>query len=388
MSISSDHRPHIVIVTTAFAPFLGGAEVAVQEIIRHLSGQFRFTVVTARMNKDLAHEDVWESARVIRVGWGTGLDKLWLIAIFPWYAWKLKHQSGAELVWAIMASYAGAAACAASTANILPYALTLQEGDDLPRVEQRVRWGAWFFRQIFVRARGVHTIADFLAVWAQKLGARVQPVVIPNGVSCEAFQMTEEERRRFRTEVRNEYQIPVAAPVVLSVSRLVKKNGIGDLIDALQQLQDTHLLLVGDGALFEELHARALPIAERIHFLGTRQQHELRRIAAAADIFCRPAHSEGQGIVFLEALCMRLPVVATTVGGIPNVITHGEHGLLVAPHSSGAIAQALYELTHDHERYAALQRAGTEHVKQFSWNLLAPHIAEWLLANLKPHTDV
>lgn len=379
MKNTSDKRPHIVVVTTAFAPFIGGAEVAVQEIIQRTSDDFRYTIVTARMDKKLPAYSTWNNVDVVRVGWGMPIDKFWLILAFPWYAYKLRP----KLVWAIMASYAGAAACLNKVIRGTPYVLTLQEGDDLDRVERRLRFVAPLFRQIFARAERVHTIAHFLGAWAKKLGAKSEPIVVPNGVSCEVFALTEHKRKQFRTEIREHYKIPENAFVILSVSRLVEKNGIGDLIAALKFLPEAHLLLVGDGKLRDTLKQQCISFRERVHFLGTKQQDELKQIAAAADIFCRPAHSEGQGIAFLEALCMGLPIVATNVGGIPEIITHDIHGLLVEPRRVEQLVDALIALQHDEIRRAGMIVAGSEHVKQFSWDLLVPKIKNWLSSNIK-----
>lgn len=375
----TDTRPHIVIATTAFAPFIGGAEVAVQEIIKRTSDSFRYTVVTARMDAALSARETWNDVDVVRVGWGTPLDKLWLIVIFPWYARKLQP----KLVWAVMASYAGAAACFNKIISGSSYVLTLQEGDDLNRIEHRLRFVMLLFKQIFTRAESVQTIAHFLAVWAKKMGATSELVVVPNGVSCDAFFLENEKKLEYRTEVREENKIPDSAFVILSVSRLVEKNGISDLIEALKVLPEMHLLLVGDGNLRQALEAQAVSIQNRVHFLGTQQQGELKQIAAAADVFCRPAHSEGQGIAFLEALCMGLPVVATNVGGIPEIIEHSVHGLLVESHHIDQLVEALVIVQGDQARRTQMVTAGSNHVKQFSWDLLVPQIKNWLSSNIK-----
>lgn len=378
MKNSRDTRPHIVIATTAFAPFLGGAEIAVQELIKKMSTSFRFTIVTARMDSKLARRDVWEGFDVIRVGCGSKFDKLWLIAIFPWYAWRLKRQHGAILVWAIMASYAGIGAMLADSLGILPYVLTLQEGDDLEGIEKRVRIVPRIFKHIFLRARGIQVIAPFLADWAKKQGARALPVVIPNGVSSELFSMTSDERAQYRVETRTDLGIPDDARVVLSVSRLVEKNGLGDLVAAIHNLPDVHLLIVGDGELRGELEERAKASALRIHFIGSQQQTVLKKYYAAADVFCRPAHSEGQGIVFLEALQAGLPVVATRVGGIPSIIEDGVHGVLVEPRNVEVLTAAIDGVLKNPEGCAQMVARGKVHVAKFNWDIIAPRIKEWL----------
>lgn len=379
MKNTSDTRPHIVVAMTAFAPFIGGAEVAVQEIIKRTSDSFRYTVVTARMNPALPARETHDDFDIVRVGWGMPLDKLWLIVVFPWHARWLRP----KLVWAVMASYAGAAACFNKILGGCSYVLTLQEGDDLNRIERRLRFLLPLFKQIFSHAESVHTIARFLAVWAKKMGARGEPTVVPNGVSCELFFLDPEKKALFRSKIRAEHAIPQDAFVILSVSRLVEKNGISDLIEAVKSLPETHVMLVGDGDLRHALEMQAASIQNRVHFLGTRQQDEIKEFASAADVFCRPALSEGQGIAFLEAECMGLPIVATHVGGIPEIIEHDVHGLLVRPHDVAGLSEALDLLSRDRARRAAMQLSGAEHVAQFSWNFMAPRIKNWLSSNIK-----
>lgn len=379
MKNTPDTRPHIVVAMTAFAPFIGGAEVAVEEIIKRTSDSFRYTVVTARMNPALPARETRGDLDIVRVGWGTPLDKLWLIVVFPWYARSLRP----KLVWAVMASYAGAAACFNKILGGSSYVLTLQEGDDLDHIEHRLRYALPLFKQIFARATSIQTIARFLAVWAKKMGATTEPVVVPNGVSCEIFYLEPENRTQCRLKTREKLGIPQNACVALSVSRLVEKNGIGDLIDAAKALPDLHVMLIGDGELRHSLEMQAAPIQERVHFLGTHQQEEIKELASAADIFCRPALSEGQGIAFLEAECMGLPIVSTRVGGIPEIIEDTVHGILVRPHDIMGLAQALERLSRDADLRVKMAIAGSKNVQQFSWNFMAPRIKNWLSSNIK-----
>src|SRR3989338_938398 len=375
--MESDVRPHLIVATTAFSPLIGGAEIAVQEIVRQLSTQFRFTIVTPRYTRAVAARDDWYGARVIRVGCGTRFDKWWLIIWLPVLVSRFRAREGAQLVWAIMASYAGAAACLANMLTRMPYVLTLQEGDDLALIEQRVGFALPLFKQIFVRAQGIQAIAPFLSAWAVRMGARCTPVVIPNGVTPIEFQLDGASRTEARANVRAENGIPVDANVVLTISRLVEKNGVADLIDAIAGTE-MHLLIVGDGELRTSLEARAEAFRERVHFLGVREQTDIKNYIAAADLFCRPSHSEGFGIVFLEALAGGLPVVATRVGGIPSVLTHGTHGLLVEPHDLVALRAALLLIATDAELRERFRRNGVENVQKFLWDTLAPQIAQWL----------
>lgn len=386
--MAHDIRPHIIIATTAFAPYIGGAEVAVQEIIKRLGSQFRFTIVTARLTKNVPAHDEWFGSEVIRVGCGSSFDKLWLIIAYPWVARKLRLEQHAQISWAIMASYAGAAALLASIFVRVPYVLTLQEGDDLAQLEKRIGWLLPLFKKIFSHAQSIQVIAPFLAVWAQRMGAQAQPLVVPNGVSLDVFSLDQDQRSVWRAQIREQLSIPETAPTVITFSRLVEKNGIADLIDAVIQLPQHHVIIIGDGNLREELEKRACPAQNRIHFLGTHSQDELRMFGAAADVFSRPSLSEGMGIAFLEALALGLPVVATNVGGIPSIITHGEHGLLVEPSSVDQLRDAFQKLQDDRELSEHIQKNISVHVLQYTWEKLSPQIGEWLLQAVKKQAEV
>lgn len=378
-------KPRLVILTTAWRPFIGGAEIAVEEIVRREKNNFSFVIVTARLQRNLPARDLWEGIPVYRLGWGGRWDKWWLIKFAPLLLWWWRRRKKVDLVWAIMASYAGAAAMFASYLGV-PYALTLQEGDDLAVVEKRVRPIAGLFKKIFQRASGVQVIAPFLADWAKKQGARITPAVIPNGVSCAAFHLSERERVSARQVVRARLRLPADSKVIITVSRLVKKNGINNLLAAVANLADVFLIIVGAGALRRELEEQAAPFNKRVCFVDTQTGHALAEYLAAADVFCRPSLSEGQGIVFLEAMCAGLPVVATEVGGIPSMITSGVNGLLVPPQAVSALQAALEQVLNSSSLAEKLCLASQKTVADFSWEKLTPRLGAWLRETLNSLT--
>lgn len=368
-------KPHILIATTAYHPFIGGAEIAVAEIVARTQHEFQYSIVTARMDRSLPARETIEGVSIFRVGFGVPLlDKLLLIGAVSWHAITLRPQA----VWAIMASYGGAGALLAHLITRIPYGLTLQEGDDLDGVEKRVGVFMPLFRQIFVRARGIHAIAPFLGSWAKRMGATTTPVIIPNGVDTTKFVVDSSER----LSIRDALHIPHDAYVALTVSRLVPKNGIADFISAVSITPELHAIIIGDGALRFELEKSAYPYRDRIHFIGSRNQSEIARYAGASDLFCRPAISEGQGIVFLEALAMGLPVVATRVGGIPSMLTDGETALLVEPRSVSELVLAFKTIMTNKTVRNSLITQGRSLVATYEWNVLTPKISAWLRALL------
>ena len=139
-------------------------------------------------------------------------------------------------------------------------------------------------------------------------------------------------------------------------------KGHSDLIHAFHRASAAHsglhLLVVGEGVLRSRLEAQAdrLGISPRTHFLGWRD--DIAELLGAADIFLLSSHNEGLGLVLVEAMAKRLPVVATAVGGIPEVVVHGKTGLLVPSRSPGRMAEELLKLAGDPERRQWMGAAG------------------------------
>lgn len=162
--------------------------------------------------------------------------------------------------------------------------------------------------------------------------------------------------------------------VVGTVCRLVEPlKGVGHLLEALAKLVQnpalchTQLLIVGDGPARIQLsaHAARLRLSSCVKFLGARQ--DVERLLPLMDVFVLPSTYEGFGIAIVEAMASGRPVVATRVGGIPEIIRHNETGILVPPGDPHALALALEGLLldpHESRRLAAAGQAVAE--RQFA----------------------
>lgn len=148
--------------------------------------------------------------------------------------------------------------------------------------------------------------------------------------------------------VRCELGLPDRALVVGVVARLVVYKGHADLIAALpcilQAAPTTRLVFIGDGPAASDLRQQVheLGLAEHVHFLGARR--DIPRLLRAFDVFVLPSHQEGLGLAIIEAMAAGLPVVATRVGGIPEVVVEEETGLLVEPRNPPGLAEAIIQL--------------------------------------------
>ncbi len=178
------------------------------------------------------------------------------------------------------------------------------------------------------------------------LGGAKKFCVIPNGLAVETIPRSE-------NSVRDELQIPVDAPLILGVGRLIESKGAHLLVDAAatlcQTLPHAHVVVVGgpdpDVAASVQ-YAKALasrvdtsPARAQIHLVGPRS--DVHRFYAVADLFVYPATApEGLPTVLLEAMARKLPVVASAVGGALEIVQDEVTGRLVAPDNKALLAQS------------------------------------------------
>ena len=165
--------------------------------------------------------------------------------------------------------------------------------------------------------------------------------VIPSGVDTDRFHPTAD-----RAAAKRALGLDAAAPVIGTVGRLEPRKGTATLIAAVAALRDAGrrdvtALVVGDGPLRGELAADAerRGIASQVRLLGDRA--DVRDVLAALDVFVLPSRTEGMSNALLEAMSMALPVVATAVGGTPEVVADGRSGLLVPADDAAAMARAV-----------------------------------------------
>jgi len=156
--------------------------------------------------------------------------------------------------------------------------------------------------------------------------------------------------------------------LVATVARLDPVKHLETLIEAVALVRSNarrvELLVIGDGPERPHLEAsaHAAGVADRVRFAGHRS--DVRELLPAADVFVNCSTSEGISLTILEAMASRLPVVATRVGGTPEVVIDGVTGLLVPPRAPAAVADALSALSRDPDRRAALGIAGRDRVER------------------------
>jgi glycosyltransferase involved in cell wall biosynthesis len=166
--------------------------------------------------------------------------------------------------------------------------------------------------------------------------------------------------------LRDEYGMKPGSQIVGVVARLEPEKGHPTLLEAwpavLREVPDAYLLVIGEGSQRAALEAqsRDLHIAHRVVFTGRRD--DVPAVTAAIDVAVLPSYREAQGLSILEALALARPVVASNVGGIPEMVDDGETGLLVPPHDAEALATAITRLLVDHPYADTLARQGHDMV--------------------------
>ena len=159
------------------------------------------------------------------------------------------------------------------------------------------------------------------------------------------------------------------------VAQLIKRKGHRFLIDAMPQIvtshPQAHLLIFGEGALADEIQRQTqkLGLEDSVSLVGFRQ--DLDRVLPYLDVLVHPATMEGLGNGLLQAACACVPIVASNVGGLPEVVRDEVNGLLVPPCDSKEIAQAVCRLLSDGSLRAEMGRQGKELVqREFSMDTM------------------
>jgi glycosyltransferase involved in cell wall biosynthesis len=164
----------------------------------------------------------------------------------------------------------------------------------------------------------------------------------------------------------DEFPIPVGAPNVGDVARLEPEKGHPTLLEAwpavVAAVPEAHLLIVGEGSQREALEAQAatLGIEPSVTFTGRRD--DVPAVTAALDVAVLPSYREAQGLSILEAMALSRPVVASAVGGIPEMIEDGMTGLLVPPHDAAALSAAIIRVLRDHPFADTMARAARDQI--------------------------
>ncbi|TET64330.1 MAG: glycosyltransferase family 1 protein [Candidatus Stahlbacteria bacterium] len=202
-------------------------------------------------------------------------------------------------------------------------------------------------------------------------------VVIFSGVKLNKFKESLfGEKQNFKKELG----IPENSSIVGTVGRLVPVKGPESLIKAakyiISKYPDTFFIFTGDGYLRQDLENKAFKMGtkENIIFLGWRD--DAAKIISAYDVFVLPSLNEGMGRVLVEAMALGKPIVASNIGGIPDLVIHGKNGFLVPPKNPKELAKYIQILLEDEKKREKMGLAGKEMSLNFSAENMVEKIAE------------
>lgn len=345
---------NIVILSAFLSPFRSGAEACAEEVPLLLCDEFAFTIITARMRRDLPKRAMLGGKiPVIRVGVGVPILDKWL---YPFLAPLVARRLKPDIVHAILETFAGLALVLCRwTVPSAKRMLTCQTTNRS------------FLKGFIVRSPDTVTaISTHLLNLCATLG-RKDVIRIPNGIHVHAFK-----------EARNAYQkIPAR---VLFVGRLEPMKGVEGILRAFAQVtfHDARLRIVGDGSQRTTLEALAqsLGISEKVMFTGRISADHIYKEYAEAEIFIGLPLSEAFGNVFIEAQAGGCAVISTMVGGIGDIVSHERTGLLVAPNDLEASSLALERLLADRSLRTSLGSCGHDNAERYDWSIIAGRYAE------------
>lgn len=214
----------------------------------------------------------------------------------------------------------------------------------------------WLFLSSLLRTQAVAMVGQRVHERFTSSGwvpaSKAQTVL--NGLPVERFNFPPEQRQRARQGLN----LPPNALVIGCVGRLVPLKCHARMIEVfptlLQQFADLHMVIIGDGPLRADLQAQidALGLGERISLAGHHPQ--VASLLPALDVFALPSQTEGLSIALLEACASGLAIVATRVGGNPEIIHDGDTGLLIPPDDNASLSRALARLLASSDERATL----------------------------------
>jgi len=200
--------------------------------------------------------------------------------------------------------------------------------------------------------------------------------VIYSGIELNTLKESSSEEKQ---NLKKELGIPENSLIIGTAGRLVPVKGPEFLVKAskyiISKYPDTYFMFTGDGPLEQDLKRKALEmgISDNIIFLGWRD--DLAKIISIYDIFVLPSLNEGMGRVLVEAMALGKSIVASNVGGIPDLVIHGKNGFLVPPKNPKELAKYIQVLLEDKDKREKMGLAGKEMAYNFTSERMVEKIA-------------
>ena len=363
----------IAILVTHFPPkWIAGTEVATYNIAKYLAKRGHEIHVITRYSKELPRFEEKDGFYIHRI-WYLDFPILsFFTHLFFFFAEIFKIRKNLSIIHGQMISPCGLLAIIAGKYLQKP-SITYTRGSDVYRASKlfKITIGKFVLKKSDV----IIALTEDMKKEIEKICDR-EVFVIPNGIDLRNFEKLSKENIRKKLEIANEEEI------IIFVGTLRSVKGVKYLIKAMeiiiQKNIDTRLMLVGDGEDRESLEklVKELDLEKYVSFVGIVPNKKVPEYMVASDIFVLPSLSESFGIVNLEAMASGLPIVATKVGGLAEIIKDGENGFLVEPKNSKEIAEKVLLLLEDEEMRERISRNNKESVKKYSWESVVERLEE------------
>ena len=208
--------------------------------------------------------------------------------------------------------------------------------------------------------RRVVTVSEAFARQLACIGVAAERIVVIHNAADRC--LAERVGACCRSRLRAELGVEMEERVVLAVGRLSREKAIEDLVKAAAGLQCVRLVIVGDGPERSRIEKAAFACGARVTMAG--QQEDVAPYYAIADVLAIPSLTEGSPNALIEAMSAGVPVVATAVGGVPEIVADGESALLVKPREPVALSHAIGALLSDTDLANRIAAAARERVRQ------------------------
>ncbi|MGD6778609.1 glycosyltransferase [Sutcliffiella horikoshii] len=236
-----------------------------------------------------------------------------------------------DVIHAHLAMPAGGAAAIIAKKYNKPYVLTLH-GSDVNVYPHYSKGAMEAFRFAVRNAKEVIAVSGALAEETERLTG-VKPRVLAIGINMERFEGADLDEQSKRA-IRDKLGLPKDKKILLYIGRLVNEKGIRELVEAMKQLNDTfRLVLIGDGPLLQEVK-----VHPNIIVTGQIPNDCVKDYLLASDLFVLPSYNEGMPTVIIEALSLKVPVISSNVGGVPELFGE-QKDLLIEPKSTKQIVE-------------------------------------------------
>jgi len=364
----------ILVFSLAYFPFVGGAEIALREVMARLKHKYEFRVVTARM-RSLPSTEIIDGIVVHRLGFGIKwLDKLFFLPFAVLYG--LFHR--ADIVFGLLENQAALAARVVSRIQGAKCIINLQSGDTEEYIRNKLGIFYFLYNWVYGRKPKYVVLSRYLKERAIAHGVHAQNItIVPNGVDTKVFSRFGVDVKKVRKELGANKK-----KIIITASRLTLKNAVDDLIKAFSMVRreiPSVLVIAGTGEDEHRLKdlAKDLGVESDVRFLGLVQYEKLPKYLSSADVFVRPSLSEGFGNSFIEALSCGIPIIGTPVGGIPDFLIDKKTGLFCKVRDPRDLTEKVKILLRNSSLSKKIVTNGQKMVKQrYEWSKIARQFDE------------